>query len=137
VEEKSMKKKQQIALTLAIIVMVAAAVVYAVISAKPGIWQVYAQPISGSGTQDTTEFSMNNMWRVEWVITVQSDPLFILEVYRKNDTGGYSWVTEASATDVSASEGILPVFYTGTFVMRVIASDETEWILIIEEHVPA
>ena len=131
-----MKKKQQIALALAIIIIVVAAIVYAIISANPGRWQVDAQ-LSGSGTQDTTEFSMNNMWRVEWTITVQSDPLFILEVYRKNDTGGYSWVTDASATDVSASQGILPVFYTGTFVMRVIASDETEWILVIEEHVPA
>jgi len=132
-----MKKKQQVAFALAIIIIVAAAVAYEFISAKPGIWQVYAQPISGSGKQDTDPFIMDDMWRVEWVITVQSDPLFILEVYRKNDTGGYSWVTEVSATDVSAAQGILPVFCTGTFFMRVIASDETDWILVIEKHVPA
>lgn len=79
---------------------------------------------------------MDNMWRVGWAINMQSDPLFILEVYRKNDTGGYSWVTDVSASDVSAAQGILPVFYTGTFVMRVITSNETEWTLLIEELNP-
>jgi hypothetical protein len=131
-----MKKKHQVALALSIIIIVAAAVAYEFISAKPGTWQLDAQ-LSGSGTQDTTEFIMDNVWRVEWVINMQNDPLFILEVYRKNDTGGYSWVTDASATDVSAAQGILPVFSTGTFAMRVIASNETEWTLLIEELKPA
>lgn len=132
-----MKKKQQVALALAIIIIVAAAVAYEFISAKPSTWHVVAPPLSGSGTQDTTEFIMDNTWRVEWVINRQNDPLFILEVHRKNDTGGYSWVTDVSATDVSAPQGILPVPYTGTFVMRVIASNETEWTLLIEEREPA
>ena len=121
-----MKKQQQVALALAIIIIVAAAVAYEFISAKPSTWQLDAR-LSGSGTQDTTEFIMDNLWRVEWVINMQNDPLFILEVYRKNDTGGYSWVTDVSATDVSAAQGILPVFYTGTFVMRVVTSNEIEW----------
>jgi hypothetical protein len=132
-----MKKKQQVALALAIIIIVAAAVAYEVISAKPSTWHVVAPPLSGSGTQDTTEFIMDNMWRVEWVINMQKDPLFILEVHRKNDTGEYSLVTDTSATDVSAAQGTLPVPYTGTFVMRVIASNETEWTLLIEEREPA
>jgi hypothetical protein len=80
---------------------------------------------------------MDNMWRVEWTINRQNDPLFILEVHRKNDTGEYSLVTDTSATDVSAAQGTLPVPYTGTFVMRVIASNETEWTLLIEEREPA
>lgn len=124
-----MKKQQQVALALAIIIIVAAAVAYEAISAKPSTWHVVAPPLSGSGTQDTTEFTMDNMWRVGWAINMQNDPLFILEVYRKNDTGGYSWVTDVSATDVSAAQGILPVFYTGTFVMRIVTSNETEWTL--------
>jgi len=131
-----MKKKQQVALALAIIIIVAAAVAYEFISAKPSTWQLDAQ-LSNSGKQDTTEFIMDNMWRVKWVINMQNDPLFILEVYRKNDTGGYSWVTDVSATDVSAAQGTLPVPYTGTFVMRVITSNETEWTLLIEELKPA
>jgi len=132
-----MKKQQQVALALAIIIIVAAAIVYEFISAKPSTWHVVAPPLSNSGTQDTEEFTMDNMWRVEWTITRQNDPLFILEVHRKNDTGEYSLVTDASAIDVSAAQGILPVPYTGTFVMRVIASNETEWTLLIEEREPA
>jgi hypothetical protein len=132
-----MKKKQQVALALAIIIIVAAAVAYEVISAKPSTWHVVAPPLSNSGTQDTEEFTMDNMWRVEWTINRQNDPLFILEVHRKNDTGEYSLVTDTSATDVSAAQGTLPVPYTGTFVMRVIASNETEWTLLIEEREPA
>jgi len=131
-----MKKKQQVALALAIIIIVAAAVAYEFISAKPSTWHVVAPPLSGSGTQDTTEFTMDDMWRVGWAINMQNDPLFILEVYRKNDTGEYSWVTDVSATEVSAAQGILPVFYTGTFVMRVTTSNETEWTLLIEELNP-
>ncbi len=129
------KKHQDIVLTLVIITMVATVIAYAVISAKPSVWQVDAQ-LSGVGNQDTTEFTMNNVWRVEWIITRQNDPMFILEVHRKNDTGGYSWVTDVSATEVSAAQGTLPVFYTGTFVIRVIASDDTQWTLVIEERVP-
>jgi hypothetical protein len=64
-----MKKEKQTALAVAIIIIVAAAVVayaiYAVISAKPGTWQIDAT-ISNTGIQDTTEFVMNDTWRIKW-----------------------------------------------------------------------
>ena len=88
-----MKKKHQVALALSIIIIVAAAIVYEAISAKPSTWQVDAR-LSGSGTKDTTEFTMDTRWRIEWAIIRQNDPLFILSVYMKNDTGGYSWVAD-------------------------------------------
>lgn len=69
-----MKKKQQVALALAIIIIVAAAIVYEAISAKPSTWHVVAPPLSGSGTRDTDPFTINNTWRVDWVINRQNDP---------------------------------------------------------------
>ena len=132
-----MKKQRQVALALAIIIIVAAAVAYEFISAKPSTWHVVAPPLSGSGTQDIAPFTMDNMWRVGWAIDMQNDPLFILSVYMRNDTGGYSWVADTSETVTNTTQGILPVFYTGTFVMRVITSNETEWTLLIEELNPA
>jgi len=131
-----MKKKHQVALALSIIIIVAAAVAYEAISAKPSTWQVDAQ-LSSSGTQDIAPFTMDNMWRVGWAINMQNDPLFILSVYMKNDTGGYSWVTDTSETYTNTTQGILPVFYTGTFVMRIVTSNETEWTLLVEELKPA
>lgn len=128
-----MKKKQQVALALAIIIIVAAAIVYEFISTKPSAWHAVAPPLSGSGTQDIAPFTMDNTWRVGWAINRQNDPLFILSVYVKNDTGGYSWVADTSETVTNTTQGILPVFYTGTFVMRVVTSSETEWTLLIEE----
>jgi hypothetical protein len=130
------KKEKRVALSLAIIIIVAAAIVaYAVISAKPSTWLIDAQ-LSNSGHQDTTEFIMNNTWRIIWTINKQNDNLFILAVYMKNDTG-YSWLTDTSETDTNTTQGILPVRYTGTFIIRVVASDETEWTLFIEELKPA
>ena len=128
-----MKKKQQVALALAIIIIVAAAVAYEFISAKPSTWHAVAPPLSGRGTQDTDPFPINNTWRVDWVINRQNDPLFILSVYVKNDNGGYSWVADTSETYTNTTQGTLPVFYTGTFVIRVVTSSETEWTLLIEE----
>jgi len=133
------KKDKQIALALAIIVIFAAAIAaYAIITAKPSTWQPVAQ-LSHTGIQNTTEFVMNNTWRIKWAITKQDDNLFVLAVSMKNatDDTGYSWVTEASETDTNATQGILPVPYTGTFAIRVLASDTTEWLLIIEEFKPA
>ena len=134
-----MKKKKQTAIGVAIIILVAAAIVayavYAVISAKPSTWLIDAT-VSNKGHQDTTPFTINNMWRIAWVINKQNDNLFTLAVYVKNGTG-YSWVTEASETDTNTTRGILPVPNTGTFVIRVVASDETEWTLYIEEFKPA
>ena len=126
-----MKKKHQVALALAIIIIVAAGVAYEVISAKPGTWQVDAR-LSGSGTQDIAPFTMNNTWRVGWIINMQNDPLFILSVYVKNDTGVF-WVADTSETYTNNTVGILSEFYTGTFVMRIVTSNETEWTLLIEE----
>ena len=131
-----MKKQKRVALALAIIILVTAAIVaYAVISAKPSTWQIGAR-LSNKGHQDTTAFTMNNTWRIAWIISKQNDNLFVLAVYMKNETG-YSWVTDASETDTNTTRGILPVPYTGTFVIRVVASDETEWTLVIEELKPA
>jgi hypothetical protein len=131
-----MKREKQVALVLAIIIIVAVAIAaYAVISAKPSTWQIDAQ-LSNNGSQDTTEFMMNNTWRIAWIINNQNNNLFILAVYMKNDTG-YSEVTDTSETDTNMTRGILPVPYTGSFVIRVVASNETEWTLLIEEPKPA
>jgi hypothetical protein len=134
-----LKKKKQTAIGVAIIIIVAAAIagyaVYEVISAKPSIWLIETT-ISNKGRQDTTAFTINNPWRVAWVINSQNDQLFTLAVYVKNGTG-YSWVTECHETDTNTTSGILPVPNTGTFVMRVVASDETQWTLYVEAFKPA
>lgn len=127
-----MKKANQNALVLAIIILVVAAIIgYAITSAKPGTWELDTT-ISNTGHQDTTAFAMNNTWRIAWVINKQSDNLFTLAVYMKNGTG-YSWVTDCNEADTNTTRGLLPVPYTGTFVLRVVASDETEWTLLIWE----
>jgi hypothetical protein len=126
------KKKKQVTMALLAIIAVAAAIAaYAIISAKPGNWQLLAQ-VSNSGHQDTTEFTMNNTWRVVWVINKQNDNLFVLAVYIKTSTG-YSWLADTSEADTNSTQGVLPVLETGTFVIRVVASDDTEWTLSIEE----
>lgn len=130
-----MKKKEKLvalALTIIIIIIVAATVTaYEVISSKPGTLQIDNQ-ISSSGSQDTTEFTMDHTWAIAWKINKQNDNLFTLAVYIKSGTS-YSPVTDTSETDTNSTHGILPVPYTGTFVIRVITSDATEWTLIIEE----
>jgi hypothetical protein len=131
-----MKKAKQDALVLAIIIIVAVAIVaYVIVSAKPGTWQLDTT-ISNAGYQDTTPFTMNNTWRIAWVINKQNDNLFTAAVYMKNGTG-YSWVTDCSEMDTNTTQGLLPVPYTGTFVIRVVASNETEWTLLIWELVPS
>jgi hypothetical protein len=129
-----MKKKEKLvalALTIIIIIIAAATVAaYEVISAKPGTLQIDNQ-ISSSGSQDTTEFTIYHTWAIAWKIS-RPDNLFTLAVYIKSGTD-YSLVTDTSETDTNTTHGILPVPNTGTFVIRVIASDATEWILIIEE----
>jgi predicted PurR-regulated permease PerM len=128
-----MKKEKLVALALAIIIIVVAATVvaYEVISAKPSTLQILNQ-ISNSGSQDTTEFTIDHTWAIAWKINKQNDNLFTLAVYIKSGTS-YSPVTETSETDTNTTHGILPVPYTGTFVIRVITSEATEWTLIIEE----
>jgi hypothetical protein len=130
------KKEKQVALALAIIIIVIAAIAaYEVISARPSTWQIDDQ-LSNNGSQDTTAFMMNNTWAIAWKINKQNDNLFTVAVYMKNGTG-YSWVTDGSETDTNTTQGVLPVPYTGTFVIRVVASNETEWTLLIEEFKPA
>jgi hypothetical protein len=133
-----MKKEKQAALAVAIIIIVVAAIVayavYAVIYAKPSTWQIDAT-ISSTGIQDTTEFVMNNTWRIEWIINKQGDNLFVVVAAVKNGTEYYP-VADASEADVNATRGVLPVFYTGTFIIRVITSSDTEWTLYIEEFKP-
>ena len=133
-----MKKKHQVALALSIIIIVAAAIVYEAISAKPSTWHVVAPPLSGSGTQDIAPFPIDNVWRVAWKIS-QEDPAFVLAVYMKNDAGGYSdEVAQTSYMDTNSTQGILPVVHTGTFVMRVVvSSNDTQWVLYIQEPNPA
>ncbi len=126
-----MKREKQITLALEIIIMVAVVIAtYAAISAKPSTWQIDAR-LSNSGNQDTTEFVMNNTWRIAWTINKQTDNLFVLAVYMKNDTG-YSWVTDTIESDTNTTQGILSVPHTGTFIIRVVATNETEWTLLIE-----
>jgi len=132
-----MKKKHQVALALSIIIIVAAAVAYEAISAKPITWQT-VDTLSSSGTQDIAPFPIDNVWRVAWKIS-QEDPAFVLAVYMKNDAGGYSdEVAQTSYMDTNSTQGILPVVHTGTFVMRVVvSSNDTQWVLYIQEPNPA
>lgn len=130
------KKEKQGAFAVAIIIIVISAVAaYEVISIKPSAWQIDAQ-LSNSGSQDTTAFTMNSTWAISWVINKQNDNLFTVTVYMKNDSG-YFPVTDASETDTNTTRGVLPVPYTGTFIVRVVASSETQWTLQIEELKPA
>jgi hypothetical protein len=125
------KEKQGALAAVIIIIAVAAVVAYAVMSAKPLTWQT-DDTLSSSGIHDSTEFTMDNLWRVAWNIS-QTDPIFVLAVYMKNSTGGYSWVADTTGMTTDSTQGILPVPYTGTFVMRVIASNDTQWVLYIQE----
>jgi hypothetical protein len=130
------KKEKQAALALAIIIIVVAAIAaYELISAKSSTWQVDTE-ITNSGPQDTTEFTINNTWAIAWKINKQNDNLFLVAVYMRNVTG-YSEVANAAETDTNLTQGVLPVPYTGAFVIRVIASGETQWTLLIEELRPA
>jgi hypothetical protein len=129
------KEKQGALAAVIIIIAVAAVVVYAVMSAKPLTWQT-DDTLSSSGIQDSTEFTMDNLWRVAWMVS-QTDPIFVLAVYMKNSTGGYSWVADTTGMTTDSTQGFLPVPYTGTFVMRVIASNDTQWVLYIQERKPA
>jgi hypothetical protein len=133
-----MKKNTEIALALLLVItLVGVAVVVYVAGRNPPTqsfdWHVAAQ-ISGAGRQDTTAFSMNNPWRVAWSIQKQSDNFFLLAVYIKNGTG-YSSIAEADETETNTTQGFVPVSYTGSFVIRVIAMNETEWTLQIQEPV--
>jgi len=129
-QEDAMKKNTEIALALLLVMaMIGVAIVAYVTEGNPPPqtfdWQAVAQ-ISGAGRQDTTEFSMNNPRRVAWSIQKQSDNFFLVAVYIKNGTG-YSPIAEADETQTNTTQGFVPVSYTGSFVIRVIAMHETEW----------
>jgi hypothetical protein len=96
------------------------------------VWQT-AGEISGKGKQDTTEFNVNNKWRVIWKIDNDTYD-FLVAVYIK-DSGGYSPIpeTETYAADVNSTIGVISVDYTGTFVIRVITPDDIAWSLKIQE----
>jgi len=133
-----MKKNTEIALALLLVIALVGVAIVAYVTGTNPLpqnidWQVAAQ-ISGAGRQDTTEFSMNNPWRVAWSIQKQSDNFFFLAVYIKNGTG-YSPIAEADETETNTTQGFVPVSYTGSFVIRVIAMNETEWTLQIQEPV--
>jgi hypothetical protein len=121
-------------LSLLIIVLVIAFAAYLTTNAKPAgssTWQT-AQEISNTGKQDTTEFSVNNPWRIIWKMDNYTSTLFLVAVYEKVSTG-YSVVAEADYTDSNSTTGILPVRYTGSFVIRVATMDDTKWTLWIQE----
>ena len=130
------KEKQGALVAVMIIIAVAAVIAYAVMSAKPLTWQNDGPPLSSSGIQDIAPFTMNNTWGVAWMIN-QTDPIFVLAVYMKNSTGAYSWVADTSTMTTNSTHGFLPLYYTGTFAMRVVASNDTQWVLDIQEPKPA
>jgi len=64
-------KKRSRAFLVVIAVIGAAAAAYVIVRnpfAPTGTWQLSGQ-ISGAGTQDTTEFTINTHWRIVWNIT--------------------------------------------------------------------
>lgn len=133
-----MKKKELRILSLSIVVMcIAIAVVaYVIIRNSPAEtrrWQISTQ-ISGTGNQDTTEFTINNPWRIVWSFNNQTNSFFNVAVYVRNGTG-FSPIADADASDMNAIQGILPVDYTGSFVIRVLTLADTKWSLRIDEFV--
>ena len=129
-----MKSRTLGILSLLTVVLAIAFAAYIVTNTKPartGAWQT-VQKISNTGKQDTTEFSMNNPWRIIWKMDNYTSTLFLVAVYEKGSTG-YSAVAEADYTDTNSTTGILPVQYTGSFVIRVVTMDDTEWTLQIQE----
>jgi hypothetical protein len=130
-------KKRPLAFLLAIIIICAAAATYLITrnpSAQTREWQLSTQ-MAGAGTQDTTEFNMSSQWRITWNIQKRTGPLFIIAVYSKTDSG-YPLFWEDDESDTTATEGVLLMNSTGTFLVRVVAVSDTEWSLRIEEYAP-
>jgi hypothetical protein len=130
------KKKRRIALLLSVIVTVAvvAAVAYLLVRnpfAPTGAWQLSSQ-VSGVGPQDTTNFTMNNQWRIIWSIQNRTFNLFIIDVYVRNGTS-YSPIADDDESDTTALQGVIQVNYEGNFFIRVIAASDQEWNLQIEQ----
>jgi hypothetical protein len=119
-------------LIIVIGISVAAYIVTHNTGTRSGVWQIATQ-FSNKGRQDTTEFSMSNPWRVVWRIDSYSQNLFVVAIYEKNNTG-YSVVAEADAEDTNSTQGVFaPAEYSGSFIIRVVTMDDTEWTLQIQE----
>jgi hypothetical protein len=117
---------------LALLIVVIGIILAVFISNNNAVWQT-AGEISGKGKQDTTEFNVSNKWRVIWKIDNDTYD-FLVAVYIKNN-GGYSVIpgTETYAADVNSTIGVIPVDYTGSFIIRVVTPDDIGWSLRIQE----
>ena len=133
-----MKNSSAIVVVVLIAIIAVGVTVYLSTSSKrsvTGVWQTEAT-ITQSGNQDTTQFDMDHFWRINWAENTNPTFDFIVSVYMKNGTG-FSIVTDAYAGDTNTTTGILPVGYTGSFVIRVLTSYQTQWTLQIQEYVIA
>jgi hypothetical protein len=117
---------------LALLIVVIGIILAVYITNNNAVWQT-AGEISGKGKQDTTEFNVSNKWRVIWKIDNDTYD-FLVAVYIKNN-GGYSVIpgTETYAADVNSTIGVIPVDYTGSFIIRVVTPDDIGWSLRIQE----
>jgi len=132
------KNSSAIVVVVLIAIIAVGVTVYLSTSSKrsvTGVWQTEAT-ITQSGNQDTTQFDMDHFWRINWAENTNPTFDFIVSVYMKNGTG-FSIVTDAYAGDTNTTTGILPVGYTGSFVIRVLTSYQTQWTLQIQEYVIA
>jgi hypothetical protein len=136
VKEDSMKKKVSVALSLLVVVIIAAIATYVITYSPPpenGTWELFDE-VSGAGNLDTNEFTMHNRWRLVWSVDEGGAYLFIVAVYTKND-GGYSLFAEVDKSRTSEYQGVLPVDQLGSFVIRVVAMNDTNWDIQVEEFV--
>ena len=117
---------------LALLIVVIGIVLAVYIANNNAVWQT-AGEISGKGKQDTTEFNVSNKWRVIWKIDNDTYD-FLVAVYIK-DSSGYSVIpeTETYAADINSTIGVIPVDYTGSFIIRVVTPDDIAWSLKIQE----
>jgi hypothetical protein len=131
-----MKKKVSIALSLLVVVIIAAIAAYAITYSPPpenGAWQLFDE-VSGAGARDTNEFAMQNRWRVIWSVDEGGANLFIVAVYIYSG-GNYSLFAEVDKSRTSQFQGVLPIDQLGIFVIRVVAMDDTNWVIRVEEFV--
>ena len=115
---------------LALLIVVIGVVVAVYIANNNAVWKT-AGEISGKGSQDTTEFNVSNKWRVIWKIDNDTYD-FLVAVYIR-DNSGYSEVAVTYALDMNSTVGVIPVDYTGSFIIRVVTPDDIGWSLKIQE----
>jgi hypothetical protein len=134
--EHPLKDRTVIIAALLIIVVGTAIAVYVGTSSKPtvtGSWQTEAT-ISNKGTLYTDPFDMDHPWRIHWTMDQNPSNNFLVSVHMKNGTRD-SIVTDTYAGDTNSTSGILPVSYTGNFVIYVETADDTAWTLQIQQFV--